>query len=91
MAEVQTAIKNAYSEFRNVPYWLQGILIHDGEANSGHYYSFVYDRKQDVWWRFNDHTVELEDEKTVMSEAIGSEGSKKTAYCLIYGNDYIKA
>jgi ubiquitin carboxyl-terminal hydrolase 25/28 len=41
-------------------------MIHDGAADHGHYYSFIYDRANQAWWRFNDHTVSLESEEIVM-------------------------
>jgi ubiquitin carboxyl-terminal hydrolase 25/28 len=44
------------------PYYLHAIVIHDGTADSGHYYSFIFDRKVNKWYRFNDHNVSVEDE-----------------------------
>jgi uncharacterized UBP type Zn finger protein len=29
---------------REVPYDLHAIIIHDGSANSGHYYAYIYDK-----------------------------------------------
>jgi ubiquitin carboxyl-terminal hydrolase 25/28 len=45
--------------------------VHDGGAESGHYYSFIYDRERNLWWRFNDHRVSVEKEEIVMKEAFG--------------------
>lgn len=28
----------------NTPYHLHAIIVHDGGADSGHYYAFIYDR-----------------------------------------------
>ena len=70
---------------------MHAILIHDGTAESGHYYSFIYDRKQDAWWRFNDVTVSMEVEDVVMKESFGGQTAQtKTAYSLIYINEYCK-
>ncbi|CAF1099925.1 unnamed protein product [Rotaria sp. Silwood1] len=47
-----------------INYELIGIVIHSGQANAGHYYSFIKDirRRQtnntNQWYRFNDLTVE---------------------------------
>jgi ubiquitin carboxyl-terminal hydrolase 25/28 len=69
---------------------LHAILVHDGNAESGHYYSFIFDRKLEVWWRFNDHRVTMETEDVVMQESIGGlKDSYKAAYMLIYINDFI--
>ena len=46
-------------------------MIHDGHAEQGHYYSYIYDRKMLNWWKFNDHNVSLETEETVLEEAFG--------------------
>jgi len=45
--------------------------MHDGYADSGHYYAYIYDRAGKVWYRFNDHTVVKESEEVVFSEAYG--------------------
>ena len=87
---LEERIKNAFADYCNIPYNLHAIMIHDGLADSGHYYSFIYDRKQSVWWRFNDHTVSMEAEETVMLEAFGGQrNSYKSAYALIYINQFI--
>ena len=70
---------------------MHAILIHDGTAESGHYYSFIYDRKQDVWWRFSDVNVSIELEEVVFREAFGGQTANlKTAYSLIYVNEFCK-
>lgn len=40
-----------------MPYYLHGICIHDGTAESGHYYSYIKDHNQGVWRQYNDHRV----------------------------------
>ena len=47
-------------------YDLVGVTVHSGQANAGHYYSFIKDRKansvvnpnKNKWFKFNDTTVE---------------------------------
>jgi len=53
--KLEKDIKGAFADYCNMPYYLHAILVHDGLAESGHYYSFIFDRKTNVWWRFNDH------------------------------------
>ena len=61
--------------------------MHDGQyAESGHYYSFIYDRATHNWFRFNDHSVTMETETTVLEEAFGGPNTTKCAYSLIYIN-----
>ena len=72
-----------------MPYYLHAILIHDGTAESGHYYSYVYDRKLEQWWRLSDVNVQPEVESVVMEEAFGGmKDSLKTGSCLIYINQF---
>eukprot|EP00351_Strombidinopsis_sp_SopsisLIS2011_P000477 CAMPEP_0116885198 /NCGR_PEP_ID=MMETSP0463-20121206/18464_1 /TAXON_ID=181622 /ORGANISM="Strombidinopsis sp, Strain SopsisLIS2011" /LENGTH=120 /DNA_ID=CAMNT_0004543211 /DNA_START=1506 /DNA_END=1868 /DNA_ORIENTATION=- len=94
---LESQISNAFAEFKEHPYHLHSILVHDGNAELGHYrnaelghyYAFVYDRNQSVWWRFNDHNVTMASEEEVFTESIGGTDSPKTAYSLIYINDKI--
>ena len=49
----------------NTVYQLTGIVVHSGQSNAGHYYSFIKDRRQDAvlnpnygkWFNFNDTEV----------------------------------
>lgn len=49
-----------------INYELVGIVVHSGQANAGHYYSYIKDRRGTVssnprkgcWFKFNDITVE---------------------------------
>ena len=56
--------------------------MHEGSADSGHYYSYIKDHRANVWRRFNDHKVEIVAEEDVMSDANG--GSVRSAYWLAY-------
>jgi uncharacterized UBP type Zn finger protein len=50
---------------------LHAILIHDGLATNGHYYTYIYDRRIKQWWLMNDHKVSLVSEDLVMKDALG--------------------
>jgi ubiquitin C-terminal hydrolase len=41
------------------------VLVHSGDTEYGHYYSYIYDRREKQWYCFNDHKVEKVDEKVV--------------------------
>ncbi|XP_013409431.2 ubiquitin carboxyl-terminal hydrolase 24-like [Lingula anatina] len=49
-----------------INYELVGVIVHSGQANAGHYYSFIKDRRGNVmsnpnrgkWFKFNDTVVE---------------------------------
>lgn len=70
-------------------YHLHGIMIHDGMAENGHYYSFIFDRTKNVWWILNDHFVKIVSEEKVMEEAIGNSKGYKSACNLFYISDHI--
>jgi ubiquitin carboxyl-terminal hydrolase 25 len=61
------------------------VIIHDGVANIGHYYTYLYDRAKVVWWKLNDHTVTPVTEDEVMKDALGSNGYR-SACNLFYIN-----
>ena len=57
------------------PYDLVGVVVHSGQANAGHYYSFIKNRYSsgEKWFKFNDTTVEEVDmiEDTLKQECFG--------------------
>lgn len=60
-------------------YELVGVLVHTGTADSGHYYSFIKERKpfckddqyERRWYQFNDSTVEIFDPKDIPKQCFG--------------------
>ncbi|GFO40772.1 ubiquitin carboxyl-terminal hydrolase 24, partial [Plakobranchus ocellatus] len=64
-----------------IHYELVGIVVHSGQANAGHYYSFIRDRRgtastnpnKGKWFKFNDTVVEEFDmnDQTVEQECFG--------------------
>ena len=63
---------------------LHGVCVHEGSADSGHYYSYLKDHTIGKWRKFNDHRVELVEEADVFADANG--GSVRSAYWLVYIN-----
>ena len=57
-------------------YELKGIVIHSGEANAGHYFSFIKDRDEfdtEKWYEFNDSVVLPFDIDELNDKAFGGE------------------
>ena len=49
-----------------------GILMHEGKAESGHYYSYLYNFEKSIWLKFNDiHVTEETNEDKILQEAYG--------------------
>lgn len=65
------------------------MCVHDGNAESGHYYTFIFDHNQRVWRKFNDIRVNVVSEEDVFKECVGGD-DKKTAYWLVYVNQQTK-
>jgi ubiquitin C-terminal hydrolase len=76
-------------------YRLVGVLVHSGGADSGHYYSYIKERKENGrWLEFNDTTVRPFDFDMLERECFGkpTEGQKVSyvskdctnAYLLFY-------
>ncbi|CAG9326367.1 unnamed protein product [Blepharisma stoltei] len=70
-------------ELKKSPYLLHSILVHEGQADKGHYYSFIYDPEDQRWRKYNDIHVTDVTEAEVMASSIGGNGSS-SAYCLVY-------
>ena len=71
--QLEAQIQAAYGipEMQKKPYHLHSICVHDGNANSGHYYSFIYDRFNKKWRRYNDIRVTEVTEEDVFKESEG--------------------
>ena len=72
------------------PYELVGVVVHSGQANAGHYYSYIKERRGNLvtnrnknkWFKFNDTTVEefeMTDEALTAECFGGTYKVKKTA------------
>ena len=79
---------NPYSSEKEQCYYLHAIMIHDGLAENGHYYTYIFDRILKVWWKLNDHDVSMVPEDIVMNEALGGQGYK-SACNIFYINKHI--
>ena len=72
-------------------YELQGILIHSGTAQYGHYYSVIYSEDKEPsgkWYKFNDTSVTESSFEQVETDAFGNNNMNNnygsSAYMLIY-------
>lgn len=65
-------------------YNLIGVTVHTGNADGGHYYSFIKERnalhgpQQDRWFLFNDAEVKQFDPSQIEAECFGGEMTSKT-------------
>lgn len=66
-------------------YSVHAICIHQGSAESGHYYTFIKDHSSKKWRKYNDIRVTEVEEKEVFEEANGTEGNSN-AFWAVYIN-----
>ena len=78
--EKEDQVRTAFGDYCNIPYYLHAILIHDGTAESGHYYSFIREHKaadkqgaEEKWYEFNDNVVRDFDVADLPNECFGGE------------------
>ncbi|CAD8195374.1 unnamed protein product [Paramecium octaurelia] len=84
LERIQEQKKNLLKSDQNM-YLLTAVLMHDGSANSGHYYCYVLDKKdQTTWWKCNDSTVTKVDFAQVYKDACGSNRVNSNVSGLIY-------
>ncbi|CAD8082254.1 unnamed protein product [Paramecium primaurelia] len=81
--DLEKKIQASYNDLKKHKYLLQSILIHDGQANSGHYYTYIKDFRLDTWFKFNDIHVCVETKEKVFQDAFGMK-TGVNAYLLIY-------
>lgn len=67
--QLEAQVEKAFADYCQLKYYIHSIVIHDGGAESGHYYTFV--KKDNYWWRFNDFNVTMVDYATVVQESFG--------------------
>jgi len=66
------AAATAAPDPRDYEYELQGVLVHAGVAQGGHYYSYIRDDStQDKWYKFDDDEVTPFDATQIPAECFG--------------------
>lgn len=69
----------------HVPYRLHAVLVHEGQANAGHYWAYIFDRRQDRWMKYNDISVTKSSWEELERDSFGGYRNA-SAYCLMYIN-----
>ena len=84
--KLSNTINKAYKNSCDYPYELHAIIIHEGDAMSGHYYTYVKDHLENEWYKFNDHRVTKWENslEEIIDEGIGN--GVRSAYFLVYIN-----
>ena len=85
VSKLQQEIKALYDvpELKNHPYVLHSILVHDGQAGSGHYFAYIFEQDSQTWRKYSDINVTVVDAAEVLENSVGGKG-QNSAYCLFY-------
>ncbi|XP_014376805.2 ubiquitin carboxyl-terminal hydrolase 28 isoform X3 [Alligator sinensis] len=88
IARISQSIEKMYCDplLRQVPYRLHAVLVHEGQANAGHYWAYIYDQPRKSWLKYNDISVTESSWEELERDSFG--GLKNaSAYCLMYIKD----
>ncbi|CAL1279919.1 unnamed protein product [Larinioides sclopetarius] len=82
---IDNTIKEIYndSSLQKKPYRLHAVLVHEGQAASGHYWAYVYCPKRKLWLKFNDVSVSEATWSDLQRDSMGGH-HYASAYCLLY-------
>ncbi|XP_039743869.1 ubiquitin carboxyl-terminal hydrolase 28 isoform X3 [Pteropus medius] len=88
IASTTQTIEQMYSDplLRQVPYRLHAVLVHEGQANAGHYWAYIYNQPRQVWLKYNDISVTESSWEELERDSYGGLRNV-SAYCLMYIND----
>ncbi|NWS82866.1 UBP28 hydrolase, partial [Toxostoma redivivum] len=90
IARINLSIEQMYCDplLQQVPYRLHAVLVHEGQANAGHYWAFIYDQPRKRWLKYNDISVTESSWEELERESFGGLRNA-SAYCLMYISDQV--
>ncbi|NWZ33699.1 UBP28 hydrolase, partial [Brachypodius atriceps] len=90
IAGISLSIEQMYCDplLQQVPYRLHAVLVHEGQANAGHYWAFIYDQPRKRWLKYNDILVTESSWEELERESFGGLRNA-SAYCLMYISDQV--
>ncbi|XP_052804865.1 ubiquitin carboxyl-terminal hydrolase 25-like [Mya arenaria] len=85
IGRLEDSISRMYSDepMTKHPYHLHAVLVHEGQAASGHYWAYIHDAGSDSWLKFNDITVTEASWEELEKDSVGGYHNT-SAYCLMY-------
>ncbi|KAM4828441.1 ubiquitin carboxyl-terminal hydrolase 28 isoform 3-T3 [Thomomys bottae] len=88
IANTNQAIEEMYRDplLCQVPYRLHAVLVHEGQANAGHYWAYIYNQPRQIWLKYNDISVTESSWEELERDSYGGLRNV-SAYCLMYIND----
>ncbi|XP_039940896.1 ubiquitin carboxyl-terminal hydrolase 28 isoform X4 [Hirundo rustica] len=92
IAGINLSLEQMYCDplLQQVPYRLHAVLVHEGQANAGHYWAFIYDQPRKRWLKYNDILVTESSWEELERESFGGLRNA-SAYCLMYISDQVSS
>ncbi|XP_029429918.1 ubiquitin carboxyl-terminal hydrolase 28 isoform X2 [Rhinatrema bivittatum] len=90
IARVNQSIDEMYADpaLGQIPYRLHAVLVHEGQANAGHYWAYIYSHSKKVWMKYNDISVTESAWEELERDSYGGLRDA-SAYCLMYINNQL--
>lgn len=66
------------------PYQLHAIVVHHGHSDGGHYYIYVWDTQQNIWYHIDDTSSRQVTWDSIVQASFGGEDHPSSAHCLVY-------
>src|SRR5438105_3829259 len=82
-------ITSQFIDYKRLAYRLYAVFMHQGSAEFGHYYIYIFDFKKNLWRKYNDNEVTEVQNPAEIFENSGRP-SPPTPYFLVYVNDSMK-
>lgn len=88
ISRIHRTIELMYSDktMVQVPYRLHAVLVHEGQANAGHYWAYIFDHHENRWMKYNDIAVTRSSWEELVRDSFGGYRNA-SAYCLMYIDD----
>ncbi|NWH75575.1 UBP28 hydrolase, partial [Piaya cayana] len=88
IARINLSMEQMYCDplLQQVPYRLHAVLVHEGQANAGHYWAYIYDQPRQRWLKYNDISVTESSWEELERDSFGG-FRNASAYCLMYIHD----
>ncbi|KAM4651387.1 ubiquitin carboxyl-terminal hydrolase 28 isoform 1-T1 [Discoglossus pictus] len=88
IAKITKSIDTIYinPDLSQVPYRLHAVLVHEGQAEAGHYWAYIYSNRRNSWLKYNDISVTESSWEELERDSYGGMRNA-SAYCLMYINN----
>ena len=66
------------------PYQLHAVIVHQGQSDGGHYWIYVWDSRQNIWYHIDDNCTRQVSWDCIVNASYGGSDKEESAHSLIY-------